>query len=113
GQYGPLQRIAATGGPAKPATKLAPREDTHVWPRFLPDGTHFVFLADASTTPDHSIRLGSLDSLESEKLISPAVSSLGFAPPDWLLFVRAGTLVAQRLSSKAPNILRAPAPLRA
>src|SRR5262249_47710221 len=111
GQYGPLQRRAATARPAKPATKLAPREDTHIWPRFLPDGTHFVFLADASTTPDHSIRLASLDSPESEKLISPAVSSLGFAPPDWLLFVRAGTLVAQRLDVKARKMLGEPVPL--
>src|SRR5262249_40473283 len=57
-QYGPLFRIAATGGTPAPATKLGEREDSHIWPCFLPDGRHFVFLADASSTPDHSIRLG-------------------------------------------------------
>jgi len=92
-----LYRVASTGGTAAPVTKLGPREDSHIWPCFLPDGKHFVFLADASNTSDHSIRLGSLDTPESEKLVAPAVTNPGFAPPDWLLFVRAGTLVAQRL----------------
>ncbi len=99
--YDVLYRVAAAGGTAAPVTKLGPREDSHIWPCFLPDGKHFVFLGDASNTQDHSIRLGWLDSPESEKLVAPAVSNPGFAPPDWLLFVRAGTLVAQRLD--VPN----------
>src|SRR5262249_11671452 len=35
----------------------------------------------------------------------------GFAPPDWLLFIRAGTLVAQRLDVKARRMLSEPVPL--
>jgi dipeptidyl aminopeptidase/acylaminoacyl peptidase len=109
--YGPLYKIAATGGTPVVATKLAEHEDSHNWPSFLPDGRHFVFLADASSTPSHSIRLGSLDSLESVKLVPAAVTNVGFAPPDWLLFVRAGTLVAQRLDVKGGKVSGDPIPL--
>jgi eukaryotic-like serine/threonine-protein kinase len=109
--YEVIQRVAATGGPVTPVTKLAPREDGHIWPCFLPDGRHFVFLGDASATVNHSIRLGSLDSPESVALVAPAVTNLGFAPPDWLLFVRAGTLVAQRLDVGARKLTGDPVAL--
>jgi Tol biopolymer transport system component len=110
-QYGPLHRVGATGGTPVLATKLAKHEDSHNWPCFLPDGRHYVFLADASSTPDHSIRMGSLDSFESVKLIPNAVTNVGFAPPDWLLFVRSGTLVAQRLDVKGAKLSGDPIPI--
>jgi eukaryotic-like serine/threonine-protein kinase len=107
----PLLRILASGGAAVPASKLAPKEDGHCWPAFLADGKHYVFLADASLTPNHSLRLGTLGSLESEKLISPFVTNLAFAPPDRILFVRAGTLVSQKLDVSARRLEGAPTPL--
>jgi WD40 repeat protein len=109
--YEVLQRVAATGGTVAPVTKLGPGEDSHIWPCFLPDGRHFVFLGDSSATVNHSIRLGSLDSSESVKLVAPAVTNLGIAPPDWVLFVRAGTLVAQRLDVAGRKLLGEPAAL--
>jgi Tol biopolymer transport system component len=109
--YQALWRVAATGGAVVAVTRLAPGEDSHIWPCFLPDGRHFVFLGDASTTPNHSIRLGSLDSPESERLVAGAVTNLGVAPPDWLFFVRTGTLVAQRLDVKGKKLVGDPAPL--
>jgi dipeptidyl aminopeptidase/acylaminoacyl peptidase len=60
---------------------------------------------------NHSIRLGTLDSLESVKLVTSAVTSLGFAPPDLLLFVRAGTLVAQRLDIRSKKLVGEPVAL--
>jgi len=36
-------------------------EDTHRWPHFLPDGTHFLFTA-RSLLGEHSVKLASLDS---------------------------------------------------
>jgi serine/threonine protein kinase/Tol biopolymer transport system component len=110
-QYQPLSRVPAAGGAAVIATKLAAREDSHIWPCFLPDGKHFVFLGDASTTPNHSIRLGSLDSQDSEKLVSPAVTNFAVAPPDWVLFVRSGALIAQRLDISAKRFVGEPVPL--
>jgi Tol biopolymer transport system component len=107
-QYEVIQRVAAAGGAVTAATKLGPHEDQHIWPCFLPDGRHFVFLGDASATVNHSIRLGSLGSSDSVQLVSPAVTSLSFASPDWLLFVRSGTLVAQRLDVKARKLVGEP-----
>ena len=53
-----------------------------------------MFLADANQTEDHKLLIGSLDSQETRVLVG-AVSNLQFARPGYLLFVRAGTLVAQ------------------
>jgi eukaryotic-like serine/threonine-protein kinase len=105
-----LFRVPANGGAAAAVTKLGPREDSHVWPCFLPDGRHFAFLADASTTEDHSLRVGSLDSPGSERLAT-VVSNLAFAPPDRLLFVRGGSLVAQRLDLKRRRLAGDPVAL--
>ena len=110
-QYKPLFRVPSVGGAAVVVTKLAAGEDGHIWPTFLPDGKHFVFLGDASTTPNHSIRLGSLDSPESAKLVSPAVTNLAVAPPDWVLFVRSGALIAQQLDVSAKQFVGEPIPL--
>jgi len=103
--------VPASGGAAAALTKLAPGEDGHIWPCFLPDGKHFVFLGDASTTPNHSIRLGSLDSADSEKLVAGAVTNLAVAPPDRVLFVRSGALIAQRLELSAKKLVGEPIPL--
>ncbi|MGE5276352.1 MAG: protein kinase domain-containing protein, partial [Acidobacteriota bacterium] len=104
-QYQALWRVPATGGARAAATKVAPGEDGHLWPCFLPDGKHFVFLGDASTTPNHSIRLGTLDSLDSVKLVPAAVTNLAVAPPDWVLFVRSGALIAQHLDLAAKKLV--------
>jgi Tol biopolymer transport system component/predicted Ser/Thr protein kinase len=92
--FEPLYRIPASGGTAVAITKLAPREEAHRWPSFLSDGRHLVFLADARRTEDHRIKVVSLDSGESRDLFG-AVSNVAFAEPGYLLFVRAGSLLAQ------------------
>lgn len=89
-----IHRVSSQGGAPSPVTKLYPKEEAHRWPSFLPDGKHFVFLADAETTEDHHIRLGSLDSSESEILFG-AVSRILYADPGYLVYVNQGALVAR------------------
>ena len=89
-----LYRVPALGGTPTLATKIGPREEAHRWPYFLPDGRHFLFLGDAETSEDHHIRLGSLDSQESQILFG-AVSRIAYAPPGYLLYISQGALVAQ------------------
>jgi eukaryotic-like serine/threonine-protein kinase len=89
-----LHRVSAQGGTPTLATKIDPTEEAHRWPYFLPDGRHFVFLGDAQTTENHHIRVGSLDSQESQILFS-AVTRIAYAPPGFLLYVSQGALVAQ------------------
>jgi len=89
-----LYRVAAQGGQPALATKVAAREEAHRWPYFLPDGQYFIFLADAATAEDHHIRVGSLNSQESQILFG-AISRIAYAPPGYLLYVNQGALVAQ------------------
>ena len=102
-----LYRISAQGGQPMLATKVSEREEAHRWPYFLPDGRHFVFLADAATAEDHHIRLGTLDSLEAPILFS-AISRIAYAPPGYLLYVNQGALVAQPFDTNTLKITSDP-----
>ena len=88
-----LHRVSAQGGAPTLATKVDPKEEAHRWPCFLPDGQHFVFLADAETTENHHIRIGSLDSQET-RILFGAVTPVAYAP-GYLLYVSQGALVAR------------------
>jgi len=97
-----LHRVSSQGGTVSLATKVAPREEAHRWPYFLPDGNHFIFLADAATTEDHHIRVGSLDSQETQILFG-AISRVAYAPPAYLLYVNQGALMVRGFD---PNSLK-------
>jgi Tol biopolymer transport system component len=100
-----LMRVSATGGTPVAATTLGPQQRGHVAPYVLPDGRRFLFYARGG--PDAAgIYLGALDGTAPARLTSadsagvylPEGSGLaGAFPGGWLLWVRAGTLVAQRL----------------
>ncbi|HSD72286.1 MAG TPA: protein kinase [Thermoanaerobaculia bacterium] len=97
--FDPLYRVSASGGTAVPVTKLGPREEAHRSASFLPDGRHVVFMADARRTEDHRIKIADLDSGKVQDLLG-AVSNVAFAQPGFLLFVRAGSLLAQPFDPK-------------
>jgi hypothetical protein len=83
--------VSASGGRPEAATTLsaADKESSHRWPVFLPDGRHFLLLSQ----PGNVIRVGSLDSPESKRLLS-AESRAEYAS-GYLLFARSETLFAQ------------------
>jgi Tol biopolymer transport system component len=103
---GMLMRVSETGGVVTAATTFAQGQVGHLAPQFLPDGRRFLFTALG--TPDATgIYLGTLDGSAPIRL-TPG-DSAGVYLPDgpgragsfrgsgWLLWSRAGTLVAQRL----------------
>ena len=104
--YGPhplgvLYQIPATGGPSRPVTTLDPArgEIAHEFPNFLPDGRHFLYFAVSSQPGESSIRVGSLDSMDSKFLVN-ADASAAYTPSragqrGFLLFVYGGALLAQ------------------
>ena len=100
---GPLSRVPATGGEPVAVTTLD-RQNSHRFPSFLPDGRQFLFYAQG-TPETGGIYLGSLDSAETRRLTAADTAGVYLPFPDgrdggmagWLLWVRAGTLVAQRL----------------
>jgi eukaryotic-like serine/threonine-protein kinase len=93
---GIICRVSAGGGASAPVTMLDPsrRETSHLWPAFLPDGKHFLYLTLSSNPENNAIFVGSLDSKD-RKLLLNAMSNVVYAPPGYLLFNRQGTLMAQ------------------
>jgi Tol biopolymer transport system component/tRNA A-37 threonylcarbamoyl transferase component Bud32 len=97
-RFSPIYRVAAAGGTPVAITKLEGTGDvTHRWPRFLPDGRHFLFLASpvGIEDPRNQICAGSVDGTLRKPLV--AASSHPLFYDGRLLFTREGNLVAQRL----------------
>jgi Tol biopolymer transport system component len=94
---GPIFRVAAAGGRPTPVTELdrARGETSHVRPHFLPDGRHFLFLARSTKSENTGIFADSVEK-RSPKFIVNSPFGAAFASPDYLLYLREGTLMAQR-----------------
>jgi eukaryotic-like serine/threonine-protein kinase len=92
----PILRVSSAGGSAAPVTSLDPSRQQlgQGWPYFLPDGRHFLYSARSANSEDTGIYAGSLDSKETKLVLNANASAL-YSPPGYLLFVRAGTLLAQ------------------
>jgi eukaryotic-like serine/threonine-protein kinase len=98
-----LVRVSASGGAISPVTRLEPvhGETNHVWPHFLPDGRHFLFNIMGRDNP--GIYVGSLDSPDRTQLLKfdltdpndVGLSTLAYAAPGYVLYVRGQTLMAQ------------------
>jgi dipeptidyl aminopeptidase/acylaminoacyl peptidase len=95
----PIHRVADSGGPAEPVTKLdqAVHETTHRYPQFLPDGRHFLYLAanlaGAPDDPANRIKVGSIGG-GVDRSVLPASSGASYAKGS-LLYLREGNLLAQ------------------
>ena len=103
---GPLFRVSTGGGTPVQVTELDPsrEEISHRWAQFLPDGRHFLFFVrtrqQAAVGGAYSGEyIGSLDSRE-KKLLLRNLSSVVYAAPGYLLFVRDNTLMAQAFDNK-------------
>ena len=101
-----LMRVSAAGGAMTAVTALGPQQTGHATPYFLPDGRRFVFYVRGASDTS-GIYLGTLDGSAPLRLTAadgggvylPAgqTSVAERASSGWLVWVRAGTLVAQRL----------------
>jgi Tol biopolymer transport system component len=96
-----LYLVPAAGGERSEATKLDARlgEISHLWPEFLPDGKHYLYHVRAAGSTEFQIYVGVLGSAE-RSLLLKGVTNVRYAPPwnghpEYLLFVRDRTLMAQ------------------
>jgi Tol biopolymer transport system component len=66
-----LYRVAVTGGEAMPLTTLDParQELQHLWPQFLRDGRHFIYLVQSARPENTGIYTGSQDSKERKLIV--------------------------------------------
>jgi serine/threonine protein kinase len=105
-----LQRVSDRGGSPAPATTIDPRGDDlgHVWPAFLPDGNRFLYAA-RKVSGTSRIRMASLDSTRVDDVLE-ADSNAEYAN-GFVLFVRKGTLLAQRLDDGPLRLAGEPVPL--
>ncbi len=96
----PLERVPASGGTPQPVTQKEKTSDAHLWPSFLPDGRHFLFLnrVYGSEAELGQLRVGSLDGSPSRLLFS-SNSSAQYAPPGYLIWWHGGNLRAQRFDA--------------
>ena len=95
---GPLYRIPDTGGVPVPVTRMAHPSpgQRHMWPFFLPDGTHFLY-SESSGPIDpqgESIYVGSLDGSAPKLISSKPAGNMAYAS-GYLLYGRDHSLWAQ------------------
>ena len=104
---GPMFRILAGGGEAAALTRMEAQQVSHRFPKFLPDGRHFLYYVTSSTEA-RGVYVGQLDGPATQRLLdadAPAV----YARPAHLLFVRQGTLFAQEFDPAKMTLNGSPA----
>ncbi len=90
-----LSRVPESGGAPVAVTKVdgSDSQRAHLWPHFLPDGRHFVFLIQKAND-EAATHLGSVDAAGSMAIADGRGPSAFVA--DVLLFARGATLATQR-----------------
>jgi Tol biopolymer transport system component len=93
-----INRIAAAGGPVTPVVALnrENQEDSLRFPRFLPDGRRFLYVARSGRAAGHAVYVADLNG-RSMRLLR-ASSQVEYVPPGYLLSVANETLVARRFN---------------
>ena len=96
-----LHRVRADGTGLAQVTTLDKTngEFEHSWPEFLPDGRRFLFLVRNRRAERGGVFLGSLDGTGHTRVIA-RYSRVACAAPGFVLFARAGSLVAQRFDAE-------------
>jgi len=115
--FGPLERIAETGGKPEPVTKLdeAAGEVSHRLPHLLPDGRTVIYTVlrhgiEGMTWDKAQIWAQRLGSSERALLVEGG-SDGRWVPPGILLYGRNGTLMAARLADSGLALAGPPVPL--
>ena len=104
----PLNRVSAAGGEAA-SVPMPPVQEFRMFPAFLPDGRHYVYLVIAPDKNTFAIKVASLDSAETKELVQ-ATGSAVYAP-GYLLFRRDAALVAQPFDARTLQLSGSPVPI--
>jgi len=108
-----LQRVSAAGGQPVEVTSFAEeengRESSHREPRFLPDGQHFLYLAQSSEVSGWKVLVGNVDGRAGHFVTT--TSGGAFYAEGYLLTLQGTTLVAQKFDSDAFTLSGDPMPV--
>jgi serine/threonine protein kinase len=90
-----IQRVSADGGEPVQVTTLdgSRKETAHLWPQFLPDGRHFIYVAQTANRAEWAVFLGSIDSSDRRKIVQSEYARV--AAPNMLVYAKADNLIAQ------------------
>ncbi len=72
--------MPARGGEPEPLGTLAEGETARVWPQFLPDGRHYLYLSLGSRPEDQGIYVGALDSDLRKRVVATEYNA-AYSPP--------------------------------
>jgi dipeptidyl aminopeptidase/acylaminoacyl peptidase len=81
-----------------------------LWPYFLPDGKHYLYLGRSAEPEKTGIYLGTVGTQDSRLLI-PGESNVVYSPPGYLIFVRDGTLLVQAFDLGSLQLVNRAVPL--
>lgn len=110
GAEGPIYKVSQDGGTPEAVTTLDSTETGHRFPRFLPDGEHFLFAAMPPRELQFTIYVGSIESPKREKLMT-ADGTPVYVEPGYLLYGRNGRLVAHRFDATRRRLVGEPVAL--
>jgi len=100
----PVMRVSDGGGTPSAVTRVdAAKQAVHLYPHFLPDGRHFLYFVRSPERDIQGVYVGSLDSLQSVRLLG-ADSQAVYAAPGYLLFAREEALLAQPFDASAQRL---------
>jgi Tol biopolymer transport system component len=106
-----IYRVSAAGGVPSPLLPLdaAHQEIAHAWPKFLPDGRHFLYFSRSANPALHAICVGSLDGKVRKRLLTSA--SHAQYGSGHLLYVVDDALVAQPFDAERLALAGDPFPV--
>ena len=115
--YGVIMQCPAAGGAATPVTSVAAgHPEAHLFPSFLPDGRHFIYLSISRRTPNAPASM-SPSSNNPSPVAAKRLLTTGFAAtyvaaidsgPGFLVFARDGALIAQRFDEQQLQLVGEP-----
>ena len=105
---GALFRVSAAGGVPAAVTKMdeSRKERSHRWPYFLPDKTHFLYLALGTPDENTGVWVGSLGSDPPKRLFTTTANVVYNSGR--LLFLRDNALMAQPFNLSKLELTREP-----
>ena len=103
-----LYRVSEEGGTPEAVTKAETAENGHVWPRFLPDGKSYLFLAKSGDAAKSGVYVGTLGSKDRTRVL-PVNSNAIYTEPGLLVFERAGAVYAQPFNAASLALSGQPA----
>jgi len=109
-----IRQVPASGGTPTAASRIDRSHGEHMsaWPCFLPDGEHFLFLADRdSSNGEWILKVGSVHSLEAT-ILTRVNSRIEYAD-GYLLYLKNQLLVAHPFDPNKLQFIGEPVPLSA